>query len=98
MRGTSYVGAYQEWEILRERPRQQEERLEKAVPTSQSDESFGCKLQEARLKLRMPVSELSVLSSVPARSISAYENGGDVPSRAICALLENALAAASRAS
>ena len=75
---------YQEWDMLREKFREPEERLKKSVATTHRKVSFGVRMQEARLKQRCTITDLARELDIPSRVISLYENGSEVPSPIIC--------------
>lgn len=72
-----HIFVYQEWSILREQPAAVVERLE--CPVQPISLSHGGKLQEARIRQRMTIAELAQELGVPARTVSMYESGSEMP-------------------
>lgn len=74
-----YMFVYQEWDVLREKPPMTDERVEKTSSLTSRNPSFSVRLQEARIKQRMTVTELANKTNVPSRTMSLYENGTEMP-------------------
>lgn len=74
-----YRFVYQEWDVMRERHVQPEEKLEKLPPVSHRQLSFALQLQEARIRNRLTIQELAARCNLPIRTLSLFENGTEVP-------------------
>lgn len=75
----TYRFMYQEWDIMRPRQLPPEEKLEKLPPISCRQVSFAMQLQESRIKHRLTIHELAAKCGLPARTLSMFENGTEVP-------------------
>ena len=86
-----YIFVYQEWDVLREKYRLPEERLEK-TPTPSKVVSVGGRIQEVRIHNRLSIPDLAKRLGIEPRILSAFENGSEIPTqetmRAIEALSE----------
>tara|TARA_B100001778_G_C18116624_1_gene418684 strand:- start:129 stop:407 length:279 start_codon:yes stop_codon:yes gene_type:complete len=75
----SYVYAYQEWDILKEQKKDNEQKTEKIVHKHTSRPSFGFMLQEARIKKRMTTLDVANHINVSTKMISMFESGTEIP-------------------
>ena len=82
---------YQEWDVLKERSTQPEERLEKVSQVPTRTQSFSAVLQEARLKRRQTLHDLAENVGVSVRTMSMYENGTEMPSKEILERIQTEL-------
>jgi DNA-binding XRE family transcriptional regulator len=81
---STYVFAYQEWDILKEQKNAEVLKTEKYISTSTCERpAFNMILQKARIKKRMTVLDLAEKLQVSAKSISLYETGAENPSKAL---------------
>jgi len=76
---TQYIPVYVEWDILKERLRASESKLEKTIPTSKRDISFASKLQELRIRHKMTIMTLSKETNISCHMLALYESGIEVP-------------------
>lgn len=70
---------YQEFAVLRETIKKPEERLERPIMAG-ATAAYSNRLQAARIRQRLSVSDLSARVGVTHRSMSLYENGSETPS------------------
>ena len=73
-----YVFAYHEFDMLRESVKPPEQKLEKATGSNRSS-AYSTMLQEARIRQRLSIGELAARVGLPARLVSLYESGAEVP-------------------
>ena len=80
----SYVVVIQEWDLLKEREKSKEIKLQKDYqPSNNNVSSFGYVLQQARIQKRLTTSELASMLNIESRMISLYESGVESPSHDI---------------
>lgn len=75
----THVFVYQEWDILKEQPKEQEHKVERITTNTSNRPSYGFLLQEARIKKRMTALDVANEIGVSAKLISLFENGSEIP-------------------
>ena len=74
-----YLKVYQDWDILKENTSSNNTmKLEKKVKLSHI-QKFGAQLQEARIRKRMSILDISNLLGISPRTVTMYENESEVP-------------------
>lgn len=85
-----HIFVYQEWDWMRERPTQIEERLER-VRFDTTANTIGLSIQQARIEQRLSIQELAAQCEIATRQLTLFENGSDVPSGAILQRIKTTL-------
>ena len=75
----NHLFVYQEWDAMREKLPTTEERVEKPLHSTQRSVSFSVRMQEARIKQRMSITDLAAKLGIPSRTMSQYEAGTEMP-------------------
>lgn len=73
---------YQDWDILKDVSKETEEftKAEKKTYSTTIPVRISQQLQEARIRKRLTVIDVSKMVNVTPQSISLYENGSEAPS------------------
>ena len=88
---SEYTFVYQEWDVMRERQIQNEEKMERTPPSVSRSATFSIRLQEARIAKRITVADLATKVGVSSRTMTLYENGTEMPPAEICAAISHIL-------
>ena len=84
---SEYTFVYQEWDMMRERQIQNEEKMERITPTVSRAATFAVRLQESRIAKRITVADLAAKVGVSSRTMTLYESGTEMPPADICAAI-----------
>lgn len=76
----SYRFIYQEWDVMREKQIEREEKIERVVSSLPSKVNFAMQLQQARIRQRITIHDLATQTNIPIQHITAFETGAEVPS------------------
>lgn len=89
---SDYVFVFQEWDMLRANDDTPDDRLEKtsSTPTVRG-QTYGGRIQEARIRKRLTISDLARNVGISARSMSMLENGSEMPSADVASRLNSLL-------
>ena len=90
---TRYEFVYQEFDMLREHTSHPtvHEKPENVVISQTRVASFPIRMQEARIRKRITVHDLSLKSGIPIKNITSYESGAEVPTAAVAEKIEHIL-------
>lgn len=90
---SKYQFVYQEFDMLREYNNNPtiHEKPEKVVMSQSRVASFPIRMQEARIRKRITVHDLSLKCGIPIKEITSYESGAEVPNSAIVEKIEQIL-------
>lgn len=88
---TTYVYVYQEWDILKEINKDSEHKVEKISFENTQRPSFCFLLQQARIKKRMTTTDVANHLKIPAKMVSLYENGSEIPDESVAMILRELL-------
>lgn len=90
---TRYEFVYQEFDMLREHTSQPtlHEKPDNVVISQTRVASFPIRMQEARIRKRITVHDLSLKCGIPIKDITSYESGAEVPISAVAEKIERIL-------
>lgn len=73
---------YQDWDILKDNTKETEEvsKPDKKMYSTSIPVRISQQLQEARIKKRLTIVDVSKMIGVSPQSVSLYENGSEAPS------------------
>lgn len=77
---STYIYVFQEWDILKQHPKDVEQKVERTTGSTSQRPSFGFLLQQARIRKRMTTMDVANALNLASKVVTLYENGTEIPS------------------
>lgn len=89
---TTYLNVYQEWDILKEHAKKDEDnKIQRRYTKTNDRPSFGFMLQQARIQKRLTTTDVANHVNITPKMISLYENDTETPNEDIAMALRTFL-------